>query len=836
METFIQDLRYGLRMLRKSPAFTAVAVLTLALGIGANTAIFSLINAVLLKRLPVKDPKELVFVGDPARANSRNMGTPQADLFSYPMYRVLRDGNTVFSGMMASGEVNRSKVENENGLVTSEATGVLVTGNYFSVLGVGTIMGRTLTEQDDVAKGAHPLAVVSHGFWKDKLSQDPNIIGKTLKLNNYSYTVVGVTPPGFIGDTVGDKQDFWVPMMMQEQMLRGRPWLEEVHASWLRSIARLKPGVSAAQAEANVNVVFKQWLQSPQIKAIDPGDQDVLQRSKVPVAAGGALGFSAVRGDYRQPLLLLMGFVGLVLLIACVNVANLLLARAAVRQREVAVRLAIGAGRARLVRQLLTESVVLALLGGAAGLLAARWATQALLTLSVGARASDGLQVALDWRVLGFTAGLCLLTGLVFGLAPALRATRVAVAPTLKESTLAQGQSGRFPIGKILVAVEVAICLLALFSAGLLLRSLNNLQKLDLGYSRENLLMVRADPVAAGYKVQPFINFQREMTDRLSALPGVRSVTGSENGLFSGTESADVMKIEGYTSDKNQDRLVYWDQVGTNYFKALGVPILRGREFGPQDTPTALRVAVINETMARFYFGNSDPLGKRLWIDDQESRDKPMEIIGVARDMRDHDLRGPVPRRFYVPLGQAPDALFAVNFEIRTAGDPAAMTETVRKAFAAYDPSVPLTRVKTLPELVDGNISLDILLAKLTGFFGLLALLLACLGLYGVMSYTVSRRTREIGLRMALGAQRSQVMTLVLTESMKVVLVGVAAGIPLSLLGSRVFASMLVGLRSTDPLSLGVVVLTLGAIAAIAGWIPALRATRVDPMVALRHE
>jgi predicted permease len=391
-------------------------------------------------------------------------------------------------------------------------------------------------------------------------------------------------------------------------------------------------------------------------------------------------------------------------------------------------------------------------------------------------------------------------------------------------------------MGKILVAFEVAVCLLALFAAGLLMRSLNNLKKLDLGYSRENLLMVRADPVAAGYKVQRFITFQQEMTARLASLPGVKSVTGSENGLFSGTESASGMKIEGYTSSKDEDLMVYWDQVGTNHFKALGVPILRGREFGPQDTPTSLRVAVINEAMAKFYFGNSDPIGKHITINDQESKDKPMEIIGVARDMRDHELRGPMQRRFYVPLGQAPDTLFAINFEIRTAGDPAAMEETVRKAFATYDATVPLTRVKTLPELVDNNMFQDILLSKLTGVFGLLALLLACVGLYGVMSYTVSRRTREIGLRMALGSQRNQVMSLILSESMKVVLIGVVAGIPLALLAARALGSILFSLGPSDPVSLAIVVVLLAAVAGLAGMIPALRATKVDPMVALRYE
>ncbi len=625
-------------------------------------------------------------------------------------------------------------------------------------------------------------------------------------------------------------------MMMQEQMLRGRPWLERVDASWLRSIARLKPGVSVAQAEANVNLVYQQWLQSPQVKALDKGDQDAMAKSKVPVVAEGGLGFSSARSDFKQPLLLLMGFVGLVLLVACANVANLLLARASARQKEIAVRLAIGAGRARLVRQILTESMILALIGASAGLLLAQWATKTLVTLSIGARASEGLTATLDWKVLVFTALVCLATGLIFGLIPALRSTRIGVSATLKESTLAQGPSGRFPIGKVLVALEVAVCLLALFAAGLLVRSLNNLKNVDLGYGRENLLIVRADPVAAGYKVQQFINFQQEMTSRLAALPGVRGVTGSENGLFSGTESNSGLKIEGYTSNRDDDMESFWDQVGTNYFKALGVPILRGREFGPQDTPTSMRVAVINESMAKFYFGKSDPVGKHIAIGDSENKDKPFEIVGVARDMRDHELRKPMQRRFYIPLGQAPDALFAVNFEIRTAGDPTAMQETVRKAFAAFDPSVRLTRVKTLSELLDNSMSLDILLAKLTGFFGLLALMLACIGLYGVMSYTVSRRTREIGLRMALGSQRSQVLGLILTESMKVVAIGVLAGIPLALIASKALSSILFRLGSSDPVSMAGVIVVLAMVSGLAGLIPALRATRVDPIVALRYE
>jgi predicted permease len=375
-----------------------------------------------------------------------------------------------------------------------------------------------------------------------------------------------------------------------------------------------------------------------------------------------------------------------------------------------------------------------------------------------------------------------------------------------------------------------------LFAAGLLVRSLKNLRDLDVGYRRDNILMVRVDPVAAGYKPAQIMEYEREMSSRLASLPGVRSVTASENGLFSGTESADSMKIEGYTPSRDKDRVVYWDQVGTNYFHALGIPVLAGREFGPQDTPTSLKVAVINESMAKFYFGHANPIGRKIWIDDQEHKDKPMEIIGVVPDVRDHTLRGPVQRRFYVPTGQALDAMYAINFEIETAGKPQDLTEPVRKAFAALDANVPVGRIRTLNELVNSSISKDILIARLSTFFGLLALVLACVGLYGVMSYTVSRRTREIGVRMALGAQRTQVLAMVLSEGLKLVLIGIVIGIPLALLSSRVFSSMLFGLSPADPLSMMLVIVVLGSIATLAGLIPARRATKVDPMVALRYE
>lgn len=832
METLLQDIRYGLRMLRKNPGFTTVAVLTLALGVGANTAIFSLINAVLLNSLPVRNPGQLVIVGDPAKAHQVSQGTPQADLFSYPLYREMRDRNSVFTGIMASA-ITRGKVETEStGLVDENATGTLVSGNYFSVLGVNALRGRTLSPEDDGAPGSNPVVVVSYDFWKLKLSRAANIVGQTLRINDFPYTVIGVAEPGFFGETVESREDFWVPLSMQALVERGRPRLEDIHTSWLRCMGRLKPGISIGQAGANINLIFRQWLKTPEVLALDRGDQEALRQSSVPVVPGGR-GFSDLRDASFVPLMVLMGMVGLVLLIACVNVANLLLARAAARQKEVAIRLAIGANRTRLVRQLLTESALLAFAGGVAGLLLAN--SEALQRLALG-RASQGLKVAADAHVLAFTFAICVVTGLLFGLAPALRTAQVPPGATLKEGTLGQGRSSRFSLGRLLVCGQVAICLLVLFGAGLLIRSLSNLQRVDLGFSKDHILMVRADPVPAGYKASQIINFQREMVSRLRTIPGVRSVAASENGLFSGTESGSTLKVEGYTAVRDQDLDVAWDQVGADYFKSLEVPVLLGREFGPQDTATSPRVTVINESMSRFFFGKNNPIGRRIWIDDEANRDKPYEIIGVVRDVRERVVRGPMQRRFYISTSQPQDELYATNFEISTSGNPEALTEAVRKVFAAYDANVVLSRVRTAGELVDASLSEDILIARLSMFFGLVALALACVGLYGLMSYTTGGRIREIGLRMALGAQRMTVLKMILGEALRLVIVGVLVGIPAALAASQLLASVLFGLKATDPFSMIAVILVLSAIALLAAAIPARRAAKVDPMVALRYE
>jgi len=829
MVTLIQDVRYALRMLRKSPAFTTIAVLTLALGIGANTAIFSLVNAVMLKMLPVKNPGELVAVGDPQRVHHRSIGNPRVDSFSYPLYRELNTFNQVFSGMLASGEAYRLRITaaDSNGEINTNVTGVLVSGNYFSVLGVNALYGRVLTPKDDTAAGANPVAVISYSFWRDQFGQDPSAVGRVIRVNDTPFTIVGVAPPGFFGDTVGDHQDLWAPVTMQEQLITGRKWLEDYEASWLHCIARLKPGVSIEQARANLNVTFQQMVNGPAGAKLSKDDREELQQAKIQVSAGGS-GFSQLRGDFQAPLFLLMGIVGLVLTIACVNVANLLLARAASRQREIAVRMAIGAAPWRVVRQLLTESVLLAFAGGALGLLIAHWGTAALLRLSHNTL----LEAAPDLRVFLFTAVVCLLTGILFGLVPALRSRRVAVTATLKSGAQNISYSyGGWNWGKCLVSAQVSLSLLVLFAAGLLVRSLQNIRNIDLGYNREHILVVSTDPLSAGYDATRSLQLANEMSAHFSSVPGVRAVTYSRNGLFSGSNSTTSLKVEGYLAQGNSDPNAAYDEVGPGYLTTIGIPLMLGRDIGPQDTATSPKVAVINETMARMYLNGINPIGKKLDI-----YQKQVEIVGVARDAREQELKGEVPPRFYVPATQlgAPNGM--VHFEVKTAGNPNAVIKSLRKLLKDFDARLPVYGVRTGNELAENMIRQETVVAQLSSFFAGLALLLAAIGLYGILSYSVAGRTREIGVRMALGAQRSSVLRMVLREAGMLVVLGVLVGVPAALLSSRVLSFMLFGISRNDPAAMAVVVAILVGIALLASYIPARRATKVDPMVALRYE
>ena len=834
MNTLVQDLRYGLRMLLRAPSFAIVALLTLALGIGANAAIFTVINSVMLRSLPVQEPEQLATVGDPSLVHSTSNGTPQADLYSYPLYREIRDHNTVFSGVYASGQFHNLNVTIEGG--AEKAEGRLVTGNFFDVLGVHALLGRTFTQQEDEAPGASPIAVISYGYWQKRFAGDRGVIGRTVRLNNYPFTIIGVLPVGFSGDSVGDINDVWVPMMMQEQVTPGRPYLKAVRVSWLNVMGRLKPGVSPSQAADNVTSVVHGAFAGPLSSQMNADERDLLAKAKVEVASGRA-GFSGLRDQFQAALLLLMGLVGLVLLVACVNVANLLLARSAVRQREIALRMAIGAAPGRLTRQLLTESVLLSLIGGAFGLLMANWAAPALVRLTQ----SDGvvpLDLAFDWRVLGFTAAVCVLTGLLFGIAPAIRLRGGELFAILKQGGREASAHHHQLLGRVLLAGQVALCVVVLFAAGLLVRSLRKLQEVDLGYQRDHLLMVRVDPVASGYTGPTFLTLAATLMDRVRVLPGVRGVTASENGLFSNTESANAIRMEGFKPKKDNDRIAFYDQVAADYFHVIGIPLRLGRDIGPQDTAGSPPVAVVNESFANFYLPGQNPIGHKFVIEDPENhKPEPIEIVGVSGDAREGGLRRKIDRRFYTPMAHPVDSFIGIlNLEIVSVANPAALTDSIRATIRQVEPNLTIASIRPLEENVQRALTTQVLVANLSAFFAGLVLLLVCIGLYGTLSYSVAQRTREIGVRMALGARRADVLAMVLRDAGLVLLIGVAVGLPAGMAASRLFSAMLFGLGHADPLSLIASVLLLGSIGAVAAYIPARRATRVDPMVALRYE
>src|SRR6266853_1467892 len=565
VETLWQDLRFAARMLRKSPGLTAVAVLTLALGIGANTAIFTVINAVMLRALPVQHPEQLVTVGNPSRVHSWGTGTPRTDVFSYPLYREVRDNNEVFSSVLASSNLGDLRIAME-GSGPETARGRLVTGNYFQTLGVEALLGRTFTAAEDRIPGSDPVLVISYGYWQRRFSGDSSVIGRKVRLSNYSFTIIGVAPPRFFGEVVGDSPDLWAPMMMQPQLMPGRNFLESANDAALLLIARLKPGVTVAQARANVNAVVKQALMVSLSARLSFDDRRAVQNMQIAVEVSpGSRGLSRLRREFSTPLLLLMAMVVLVLLVACVNVANLMLSRSEARQREIAVRFAMGAGQGRIVRQLLTESALIASLGGAFGLLLANWASALLVSLvNSDHRHSSPLSLGIDWRVLGFTGGLCLSAAVAFGLAPALRFLRVQPGLALKEGSRDSGTGRKSGMRRVLVSSQIALGVLALMTASLLVRSLRNLQQADLGYSREQLLLARVDFLQSGYNGPAIHNVTRELLDRLSSLPGVRGVTASSNGLFSGDESSDAIRIDGAAPSDQQDNSTNDDEVWPN--------------------------------------------------------------------------------------------------------------------------------------------------------------------------------------------------------------------------------------------------------------------------------
>jgi len=831
LETLAQDLRYGLRMLRKNPGFTATIVITLALGIGANTAIFSIINAVMLRTLPVSAPEQLVAVGDPSRTGSLSNGGPTSDTISYPLYRKIRDQNQVFTQVLASGRTGRLVVGTSS---EETAKGRLVSGNYFEVLGVRPLLGRVFAPDDDRVPGERAVVVISHAYWQRKFAGDPNIIGKSLTLNGTKFNIIGVGPRDFFGDVVGVSNEVWIPLMMQGQVNPGSSFLERNDASWLLLLGRLKPGVSLAQARASLTVLVKNLQIELQGPKITEEVAKSIRQSKVPVDAGGK-GFSYLRFQFSQPLLVLMGFVALVLLIACTNVANLLLARATSRQKEISMRLALGAGRLRLVRQLLTESLILASMGGVAGLLLAWWGASLLLWL-----ASDGpnplpLDIRPDPPVLAFTAAVAIFTGLVFGLVPALRATRRDLAPALRERAQSLAHSGhRWNLGQGLVVAQVALSLLLLVGAGLFASTLHHLETMDVGYQREGLVMLELDPIGSGYQSEQIPAMCRAMLGRLQNVPGVESASLSENGVFSGTESITGLKVDGFQSTRDEDLDSAYDVVGPHYFRTVGIALLQGRDFDEHDQGPSSKIAVVNETMAKFYFPKTNPVGRNFST--RGAGAKTYTIIGVSRDARDHDLTSKPDRRFYVPVFGATDPIGSFNFEVRTRRDAASMLAGVRQTVQEYDRNLRIEDLKPVTVLMDRTIGQERLVARLSVGLGALALLLAATGLYGVMAYSTSRRSGEIGLRMALGADRSRVVWMVLREALWLSLFGVVIGVPSALGAAKLVEHNVMGLSTADPLVLSIAAAVLIATALLAGFLPAAKASRIDPMTALRQE
>jgi len=830
IESLAQDVRYGLRTLRKSPGFAAVAVLTLALGIGANTAIFSLIDTILLKALPVPDPERLV---------SLRWESPQAktDSLPYPTFELLRNSNNVFSGMFAFSNVGlATRVDGRPGL----ARGQLVTGSYFSVLGVQAFAGRTFTSEEDRVPGADPVAVISYQYWKRQFGLERAAVGKSITLNGVSFTIVGVTAPGFDGVSLGDRLDIWLPMMMQAQMMDGRSRLEDPKGWFFRIMARRKPGVSLQQAAANLNVAYQQIARQETGARITPEVERELAKQKIaPLPA--SKGLSDLRDRFATPLLVLMALVGLVLLVACANVSSLLLARANRRQREIAVRAALGAGRARLVRQLLTESLLLAALGSLVGLLLAYYGDDLLLKLPLMGESPLAITLRPNGTMLVFTAGITLLAAVLFGSAPAWTAARTDLNEALKAgtgrvATASGNERSGWGMRKLIVIGEVALSLLLVASAGMLVHSLLKLRDVNPGFNQDKVLLVAIDPTIVGYRDTRLMSLYKDLAEAISELPGVRFVSLSAVPPLSRGQWRTGMFVQGHVPGPNEDTTTPWNLIGPNFLRTLQIPLLQGRDFVPQDDSRAPRVAIINQAMAKFYYGNDSAVGKRLSFTSPAGGE--IEIVGVAGDTRYESLREPTQHMLYLPYLQPPTGSgeFGATAEIRTEGSPESLVSAVREAIRSVGRDVPIIGFRSLAEEVNNSLAQERMVAELSSLFGLLTLILAAVGLYGVMTCTVAGRTGEIGIRMALGARRSQLLWMVLRESLELVTIGVVIGIPLVFVFVRLISSQLYGITRGDPLTICLAVALQSTIAAIASYIPARRATKGDPMVSLRHE
>lgn len=821
----LQDLRFALRMLRKRPGFAVAAILSLALGIGANAAIFSLTDTILLQRLPVRNPEELVAI---------KTVDPKEDIdysFSYPMYQDLRDKNQVFSGVIARGGARMSlSYEGRNDRVIGE----LVSGNYYEVLGVRPWVGRLFTQDDDRTPGAHPVAVLSYSFWERRFGKDPRIVGQTILVNEHPLTVVGVSPPGFYGIELTTNADVRVPLMMTvvyNPVPKTR--LTSRTHQWLTLLARRQSDVTLAQAQASMSVLYQQ-IRSGEAQALssDVSSAELEEFLAIKMQlADGSQGFQRLQKELKTPLVFLFGATCIVLLILCANLANLIIARDAVRGQEIAVRLALGAGRLRLLRQWLTEAILLSLMGAVAGILVASWVKSALIAL-MPRDFRINLDQPLGWRFIGFTFLMSLLVGLSLGLVPALRAARSVSALALRgESRTFVTGGGLFSLRSGLITLQVALSLPLLITSALFLGSLRNLRGVDAGFGKSNVLIASVNPALNGYSPEKSQSFYRDLLENLRSIPGVEAASLSTDSPISGGWDQMGLVVEGYQPRQGERVNGQSSLVSTDYFRSLNIPLIAGRDFNEQDKAGSPKVAIINEKLAHKYFGDSDPVGRKIGLEDTPDT----VIIGVVKDAQYISLRDPALRHFYQPIAQEP-RLFDLTMHVKTKGDPLAFVDQVRARVQGLDSHLPIYDINTLSGQIDDSLLSERLMTWLCTAFGALATLLTALGLYGVLAFSVAQRTKEIGIRVALGAQARDVFKLILGQGMLLVSVGVVLGLATAFAVTRFISSLLFGVTPTNATTFVLATVGLAALALLACYLPARRATKVNPLVALRYE
>jgi len=829
-ENALRDLHYACRGLLGNPGFTTVAVLTLAVGIGANTTIFSLVNAVILRALPVEAPERLALLTDPSDAGV-NMDTTQRGLrtmLSYPEFQELRARNTVFSGLFAAQSSARMlEIFPGASAQSISARTQLVSGEFFGVLGIQPVVGRMFGTGEDQAPGRNPVAVLSYDFWQRDLGGRADVLHTTIRVGHGVFQVVGVAPPGFRGMAVGSDTDIWFPITMQQQVLPGWDYLKPRDTLWLQVMGRLLPGVSMKAAQDGINAALQQMLQSWR-----PGTDT---RQEHIVLSSGARGASELRGRFSDPLVLLMAMVGLVLLIACANIANLMLARASGRMREIGVRLALGASRNRLICQLLTESLLVAAIACLAGLLLSVAGVRVLIALVSAGAGELGLSVPRDLRVLGFTAAISLATGILFGLLPAIRAARLDVSQTLATNVRGSiGGRGRVRSGRILAVAQIALSLVALIGAALFVRSLRNMLSQELGFEHRRILSIQVDPAAAGYKGVAASALYERLRSGLGRIPGVRAATLSNTGLFHG-DAGDHLDIEGAAA-RSGDRIASrWTEVGADYFQTLRIPILLGRGIDSSDAERATPVCVINEAFAREFYPGINPIGKHI-TDLYPTTIETFEIVGIVGNAREHHPAERFNSRFYSNLAHPIGAVYGVTFLLSTTGDPGAVAPAARHVIRQVDPALPVLRLETIAGALDRRLTTEHLLARLATFFGIVAAFMAAIGLSGVISYSIARRTSEIGIRMALGASRLGVLRMVLSEALLMAGLGLAIGLPCALASGRFVGASLFGLKPWDPASIAAATAVILLVALLGAYIPARRASRIDPAISLRQD